>query len=488
MNYEMDLEKVGRDIFPLYLGLLFIAPIPFGANRPWAWAILAICAFVLLLFYVWHYARQNLRPPELTNDIKLILLLLVLWLGYQIFQLIPLPVGLLEFFSPQTLTLKQMALGDSADIRFLSLSFDVSAGLRSIIKTVLYVSMFSLTLFLVQSRDRLRLLILTIIFIGVAQAVWGMSVAFMQEKILLGEPANILNVVKGTFVNRNHFGGFINLSMAAVIALLLSSGLREKRRIHREKLSHHWQSRALDWRIYLVPYLGILFVALMFSESRGAMFSFSFMIMLMIGCLIHFKISVAEIYRKFQLIIWLIVFVVIFSSADMLSARFMAIDDDISLRLNHWQNSLKIFSDFILFGVGAGNFQYLYPLYDSGFDKYRLLHAHNDYIEILVEQGIIGFSLIAAVVLLSIKNAIQAIRHFQYVHQAAFAIASLIAIGGFLLHSTVEFNFQIPSNAIYFFVFLAIALLQGMRSVHEEKRETVWDEETFSEEDSQQHY
>lgn len=484
MNYEIDLEKVGRNIFPFYLTILFIAPIPFGANRPWAWSILAICAFTLLLIYLWNYARQNLRPPEITKDIKLVFMLMVGWLFFQVFQLIPLPIELLGIISPKTLALKQ-SIVHMTGASFLPLSFDVSAGMRSIYKAVLYISLFALTIFLVQSRDRLRLLILTIVFIGVIQAVWGLSLVFMQEKLLLvSEPQNIINVVKGTFANRNHFGGFINLAIAAAIALLLSSGLKERRSIHREKLSHHWQSRALDWRIYLLPYLGLMFVALMFSESRGAMFTSAFMVMVMVTCAIYMKVSVGDIFRKFQLIIWIVIFVAIFSGADALVERFNNFDEDLAIRMNHWQNSLLIFQDFSFFGVGAGNFQYLYPLYDNGFDKYRLLHAHNDYIELLVEQGIIGFGIIGAVILLCIKNAVQAIRQFQSLRQAAFAVASLLAISGFLMHSTVEFNFQIPSNAIYFFVFLAIALLQGMESIHVEKRETVWDEEAFMQEEA----
>ncbi|HFE38020.1 MAG TPA: hypothetical protein ENK06_06320 [Gammaproteobacteria bacterium] len=485
MNYEYDLEKVGRSIFPYYLTILFIAPIPFGANRPWAWAILAIFAFLLLFIYLWNYARQNLRPPEISKDIKLILFLLVAWLGYQLFQLIPLPAGLVGLISPKTLALKQIAYG-STDITFLTLSFDVSAGIRAVYKTTLYVSLFVLTICLVQSRDRLRLLILTIVAIGVIQSVWGMGLVFMEDQLILAGAGqhNFSNVVKGTFTNRNHFGGFINLSIAAVIALLLSSGIKEKRRIHREKLSHHWQSRALDWRIYLIPYLGLMLLALVFSESRGAIFSSVFMMLVMVACLLYMKVGFLEIYKKFQLVIWLIIFVTIFSGADMLSSRFSMLDEDMALRMSHWQNSLMIFTDFKIFGIGAGTFQYVYPLYDDGFDKYRLLHAHNDYIELLAEQGVIGFCLIGAVIILCLKNAIQAIRHFTHLHQAAFAVGSLLAISAFLIHSLVDFNFQIPSNAIYFFVFLAIALLQSMESVHVEKRETVWDEDAFLSENS----
>jgi len=480
MSYDIDLEKIGRNIFPFYLTILFIAPIPFGSNRPWAWAILAIISCLLLFIYLWNYARQNIRPPELTSDIKITFVLLFFWLLYQVFQLVPLPIEILQTLSPRTFHIKQAAFGIE-EVTHIPLSFDISTGLHSIYKTVLYISIFVLTICLVQSRDRLRSLILTIVFMGVAQAVLGMSTVFIEENVLaVSESKNILNVVTGTFINRNHFGGFMNLSIAAALALLLASGLKEKRKIHREKLTHHWQSRVLDWRVYLIPYLGFMVVALIFSESRGAMFSCVMMLLIMFFCFLYMKIGIDDIYNSFKFPIWLLGFAIVLSGAEILSERFTMLDEDMVIRMAHWKNSILIIKDFTFFGVGSGSFQHIYPLYDTGVDKHRLLHAHNDYLELLVEQGIVGFSFLALIVIISIKNAFQAVKKFSNLHQSAFAIASLIAICGFLIHSTMDFNFQIPSNAIYFFVFLAIALLQGMESIHVESRDTVWDEEAFT--------
>lgn len=479
MNYHFDLEKVGRNLFPFYLAIIFIAPIPFGSNRPWAWTLLAIISCTLLFIYLLNYARKNVRPPETTFDIKLIFVLLFTWLLYQIMQLVPLPVEMISQFSPKSLELKQIVHLDVGQ-KWLPLSLDVSTGLHAIYKSVFYVSFFVLTVCLVQSRDRLRMVILTVVFMGVIQSVWGMSIAFMDEKlILVSEPQNILNVVKGTFVNRNHFGGFVNLAIAGVIALLFASGLKEKRSIHRDKLAHHWQSRMLDWRIYLVSYLAIMLVALMLSESRGAIFSSGIMLILMLICMLYTKVSIKDIYFNYKLPIWLVGFIIIFSGADILTSRFSEMTSDMDIRIAHWENSLRIIEDFSIFGVGAGGFQHIYPLYDSGVDKHRLLHAHNDYLELLVEQGVVGVSIFALVVLIALKNAFLAIRRFSSLQQSAFAIASIMAIGGFLVHCTMEFNFQIPSNALYFFVFLAIALLQGMESIHAESRDTVWDEKAF---------
>ena len=62
-------------------------------------------------------------------------------------------------------------------------------------------------------------------------------------------------------------------------------------------------------------------------------------------------------------------------------------------RLDFWKDSQKIISDYKLTGSGIGTFPHVYPVYRSLKSELFLSHAHNDYLELLVEGGIISFVL-----------------------------------------------------------------------------------------------
>ena len=82
-NYNIDLEKTSRKLFPLLLIILVIAPLPLGANRPWAWSTLATASFLMLSVYCIQFARGRVRAPVFSKEIKIVALTLLLWLIYQ---------------------------------------------------------------------------------------------------------------------------------------------------------------------------------------------------------------------------------------------------------------------------------------------------------------------------------------------------------------------------------------------------------------------
>jgi len=479
MSYVQDLEKTSRILFPFYLLILAFSTIPFGSNRPWAWTVLAVAAFSLLYTYLMSYGRASLRPPILNKGSKTAILFCCLWLLYQALQLVPLPIEIVNFISSNTVLLKNEYMGGDSK-QFVSLSFSYKDGLQGFLKSCLYVAMFILTILLVQSRDKMRYVLLTIAVVGVSQAIWGFTSAFLEQSAIRGiSNADYTSQITGTFVNRNHFAGYINLSIAAIIGTLLCVGIREKRQIHREAHQHHWQSRLMDWRIHLVFYLGLLLCALFYSESRGAYVSFA--AMCVVGALyyIHIKANLVKQIKSFKWIIVIVFIIAIVNGLDYASKSYSELNADSNGRIDIWMSSVNIVKDFWLTGTGSGSYQYLYPVYDSGKMPFSLEHAHNDYLEVFVEQGLIGFSLMATIIIISLKNAVRHIVRKRNIRNTSFAIAAILAATGMLVHSIFDFNFQIPSNILHFFVFLGLAALQGTHSLRPEKREVDWDEELF---------
>ena len=108
---------------------------------------------------------------------------------------------------------------------------------------------------------------------------------------------------------------------------------------------------------------------------------------------------------------------------------------------------------------------------DERFGAYFYEHAHNDFLEILIEQGIVGFSLLAAGIILIFVRVVRAFvhRHDPLMRGALFAtIAGCVSL---MVHGLVDFNLQIPANASYFFVLLGIGVVASeLRSQLENRR------------------
>ncbi len=93
--------------------------------------------------------------------------------------------------------------------------------------------------------------------------------------------------------------------------------------------------------------------------------------------------------------------------------------------------------------------------------------AHNDYLQLLVETGILGFATMIWFLVVLFRRALPKIGGWMTDVNGAVTLACLLGLSGILVHSLVDFNLQIPANAALFYVFCSIAaappLLQRSR-------------------------
>ena len=90
-------------------------------------------------------------------------------------------------------------------------------------------------------------------------------------------------------------------------------------------------------------------------------------------------------------------------------------------------------------------------------------HAHNDYMELAAETGLIGFFLVLFALISFYKRAVYNIRKFSPQKDPLryyILLGCLSGMFGLFIHAVTEFNFQIPANT-YYFIFL-LALSQSM--------------------------
>jgi len=119
------------------------------------------------------------------------------------------------------------------------------------------------------------------------------------------------------------------------------------------------------------------------------------------------------------------------------------------------QSVMQMIPDFWLAGTGAGTFAYVFPNYSQftgGFYDY----AHNDYLQILVELGVIGCLPLAGLVMLGLLNGWKLLRGNDSKLLRGMGFASIMGTVSLLIHSTVDFNLQIPANILLFVALLTL--------------------------------
>jgi O-antigen ligase len=111
--------------------------------------------------------------------------------------------------------------------------------------------------------------------------------------------------------------------------------------------------------------------------------------------------------------------------------------------------------DYPVFGAGAGSWYTAFPRYrGEDIDGYYV-HAENDYAQFLVETGALGVAIVGLLPLMALACAVLALARRRDPLARGFAFAVLMGVVAIGIHSTVDFNLQIPANALVFSVLLA---------------------------------
>jgi O-antigen ligase len=133
------------------------------------------------------------------------------------------------------------------------------------------------------------------------------------------------------------------------------------------------------------------------------------------------------------------------------------------------EDSLKMVRQRPLLGWGFGTFPVVYPSFRSFYTNLAVNAAHNDFVEVTVETGLLGFALMVAFIYLLYRNGLRRVQHWRHDPRASTALAALVGCTGLLVHSFSDFNLQVPANAALFFVLAALATgttSDGSRSPH----------------------
>ena len=422
----------------MLLATVVVPTLLFGAVESWALALTGILVAIVFTVFAWHVKGDALLSA------KPLFFCAAALVAYGLFQLLPLPLSLIGWLHSSLAQLISLPSATAPEGNSLAIQVPAAHSISiypfatemELSRLAMYLMVFLAAAFGIESREDLyhmvRVLAIfgfVLAFFALAQkALWNGKLYWLREISDKGNPF-------GPFVNKNHFAGWMAMVAPLSFSVLLLS-------------------RSHDRRLLYGFFALVMSVALFFSLSRSGILSF-LAGALTLGC-ITFWITPSK-KRLLPVFAFLAALLacLLYLGANPIIQRFAQADLTQNERFKVWQASIIAFRDFPVFGSGLGTYQYLFPAYKPLGIRMFYQHAHNDYVEMLVELGLLGVSLLIPFLFLAGRTILRGEWDERESHLKAGFVASLV---GMAVFSVFDFNLHIPSNAILFSLIAGMAV------------------------------
>ena len=473
-----------RAAFTLYLITLVLSPLLFGAVHTYAYTIMSLGVFTGSLLLVKKNIRREIKSgvyqfqlPETSLNFAFLTLFIFL-----IFQVIPLPDPLLRFLSPEALVVGKKSLTASGALisegpvrHWFSLSPHYYPVRMSIIRWSVYILFFLGLTQVLNSQKRIELTIFLVLITGCFEALYGLAETYSgSQHIWWYKKAAYSRDVTGTYINRNHFAGLMEmcLLLAAAYAAALAGRKKKTRIISKHKaslrvrLSRYLSGEQRFNKRTLILFAGVVVgIGLVFSASRGGLISAAGAML----CMSLLFMLRKNHRRKGFIILFLFLIISVYAfhiGVDYPVGRFKSFHSTFEARTSYAQKTMDLFEDYKITGIGVGNFQYAYPRYQAAEDKGRFFrYAHNDWAQFLAEAGITGFCLLLVGMFYYVYRTMRLWRKRTDPFAICLGVAPLAAMTAMAIHSYSDFNLHIPGNCLMLAAIMAI----GHSALHLER-------------------
>jgi len=305
-----------------------------------------------------------------------------------------------------------------------------------------YAILLFLATQLFRTADDWRGFVWFIMFLGFLVAIFGiLQHLTFNGKLYWFREMRFGGIPFGPYVNRNHFAGFAELVIPTALVPLVLGKVRRER------------------RFAVVVFALLPVVALFLAASRGGIVSFAAEIGVLTLLLAlrraggrHVLAGGVVLLLAFMLVSWLGVRQILERFSSMQSLEVTG-GKRASMRHDSW----RIFRDHPWTGTGLGTLPIIFPAYESLYDAKFVNHAHNDYLEMLADTGLVGAFCCASFLGLLFFSSLRHLLVSDKSFAAALHLSGLVACCGFLVHSLVDFNLHIPGNALLFFLMAHLA-------------------------------
>ena len=418
----------------------------FGTVHSWSLAIFQLSAGLVFAFWMLDaFSSRTLRFSRNFLQLPLVAFFLV---------------GVVQIW-PSGANAAQDFAGALAVKPLGTLSFDPHATETVLLQLAALIIYFAAALAFVDTPRRLRLVARLVVVFGFLLAVYGLMQHFVNPRTIfwVREPKQAEPF--GPYVNRHHFAGYMELTLAMPLGLLFAGAIERE-------------------RVLLYAFASaIMAIALVMTNSRGGMLSMVCEILFLAAVAAtalrrnkrraefedratRVRAAAIRVGLGFAMIFAVFIGVLYFGGEDAITRLLGTVNsaDPTTGRAHFWAGTIEIIKDHPWIGTGLGAFSAVYPRYDTGNGTYRLEQAHNDYLQIVSDAGIIGAIIGLVFVVVLFRMALRRMQsHDKW--RRGVALGALSGCAGALVHSFFDFTLHTTANALLFLVLAALATLNG---------------------------
>ena len=430
-----------RFIILLLCVAIVLSALLYGTVHYWALAIfeLGACAIIIL----WAVDAWRSRTLRISRSVLQWPIIGILLLG--LVQLLP--------------------LGSHAGAEALSgapvssLSIDPYSTRLALVQILALFIYFAAALAFIDSPKRLRLIVRIVTIFGFLLAILGLIQSFTSPHKIYWLKELPQSLPFGPFYNRHHFAGYMELAMSLPLGLLFSGAIENDKR---------------PLYIFAVAMMGI---ALIMTGSRGGMIS------LVAGVVFlatirgfrrndgaersrekrsWFRAALVRVVPPLALVLALIGGAVLFGGESALSRWVGTVnsDDPTTGRAHFWSVTLNIIRTHPLVGSGLGSYGLAFTQYDSRNGLFRLEQAHNDYLQLMSDAGVIGFGLAVFFVVTLFRGGFARLETNDQFRRGV-TVGALTGCFAVLVHSFFDFTLHTTANALLFLMLATFATING---------------------------
>jgi O-antigen ligase len=342
--------------------------------------------------------------------------------------------------------------------RLISLSKNVGFTRAAVTVLIFVLIAFIISANFFASRGRLSALASFLVLYGLAMALFGLIQHFSWNgRFYWIRPTEVTNPF-GPFANHNHFAGYMELLIALPIALILTRAVKAEMRL-------------------LCGFAAVMMgIATALSLSRGGIISIGASMMFLLFMSVRSrrqrrstKFTMRPLVSQVAVILILIATIgggLWWIGADPVIKRVTEgqtagegspKETFSSSRGWVWKDTLTMIRANPIVGVGLGAYETAFSIYTKSDGSLRVPQAHNDYLQIVADAGIVGGLIAIWFLALLFRAVLRGARSRDPLY-AALALGSGAGVFAMLVHSLFDFNLQVPSNALLFLLLSAVAV------------------------------
>lgn len=438
----------------ILIATILLSPIALGSVALWARSLLLSIGLLLLNLWLLRSIFEG-RIHILNNPAWLFM---ALFFVLAFVQILPLSFPSLRLLSPAAWRTYSEALGgdfSSDGVGTLSLSPYYTFG--EMTRLAALGLFFFILVNSVRKRWQVQGLVLALVAVSTFEALYGFAEQFSGHKhIFWLARQHHLDAVCGTFHNKNHFAGLLEMTIPLTLGLLVAVD-RQRARVASARAS------VIGKQITLALATIIMIVAVFFSLSRAGIVCAVASIgafLLIAATHARFRGYVLAVLGIGATVATLVAAIgtdyVISAVADAASGQSASLVDRLVLA----GAALALFLDYPVFGTGLGTFGTVFGAYQPPhFADAWVNFLHNDWLQIFCETGLVGGTLVVAGTFLVIFTLVRSIRKQTDPFLRWTAMGALLGSASMLLHSFADYNLsRITSNGVIFAAVMGIGI------------------------------